>query len=69
MLAISEVIAFLTFLFFILETPNLEMLGILSIPLFIYFFPNSEPKAVDPRSNPAFTRLEPSPCPDWFTLS
>ena len=69
MLAISEVIAFLTFLFFVLETPNLKIFGILSIRLFINFFPNSDPKAFDPRSNPAFTRLEPSPCPDWFTLS
>ena len=62
--AISELNAFFTFLFFIFETPNLNMLGMLSIPLFINFFPNSEPKAFDPRSNPALIRFEPSPFPN-----
>ena len=65
----SEVIAFLTFLFFILETPNLKMLGILSIVLFIIFFPNSEPKDFVPSSIPVFARFEASPFPDGFTLS
>ena len=66
--AVSEVIAFLTFLFFIFDTPNLKMLGMLSIPLFINFFPNSEPIAFDPRSNPALIRFEPSPFPDFDFL-
>ena len=33
----------------------------LSIPLFINFFPNSVPIAFDPRSNLALIRFEPSP--------
>ena len=67
--AISEFNIFLTFLIFIFDTPNLKISGILSIPLFIIFFPNSDPIAFDPRSNPALIRFDPSPFPDWFTLS
>ena len=40
------------------------MFGMLSIPLFISFLPMSDPKAFDPRSKPAFIRLDPSPLPD-----
>ena len=67
--AISELNAFLTFLFFIFDTPNLKMFGMLSIPLFINFFPNSESIAFDPRSSPVLIRFEPSPFPDCFYLS
>ena len=45
------------------------MFGMLSIPLFIIFFPNPKPKAFVPSSIPAFARFEASPLPDWFTLS
>ena len=40
------------------------MLGMLSIPLFINFFPNSEPIAFEPRSGPALIRFEAIPFPD-----
>ena len=33
------------------------------MPLFISLLPNSELKAFDPRSNPAYTKSEPSPLP------
>ena len=61
--AISEFSAFFTFLFLIFEAPNLNIFGILSMPLFISFLPDSEPNAFAPRSNPAFTKFEPSPIP------
>ena len=61
---ISEFSARFTVLFFIFDAPNLKMFGMLSISLFISFLPMSDPKAFDPRSKPAFTRLDPSPLPD-----
>ena len=64
----SDCMARLTFLFFIFEAPNLKMFGMLSMPLFINLLPNSEPKAFDPSSNPAFARFEASPLPP-YTLS
>ena len=67
--AISELNIFLTFLFFIFDTPNLKIFGMLSILFFIIFFPNSDPITFDPRSNPALIRFDPSHFPDWFTLS
>ena len=60
----SDLIAPLTFWFLILEAPNLNMFGILSIPLFIIFYPNSEPKAFDPGSSPVFARFGDNPLPD-----
>ena len=36
----------------------------LPIPSFINFFPNLDPIAFDPRSNPVLIRFEPSPFPD-----
>ena len=62
-LAISESSARFTFLVLAFDAPNLNRFDILSMPLFISFLPNSEPKALDPRSNPAFTKSEPSPLP------
>ena len=40
------------------------MFGILSIPLYIIFFPNSDPIAFEPRLIPALNRVEPRPFPD-----
>ena len=67
--AISDSRAFLKFLFFTLEAPNLNRFGMLSIPLLISLLPNSEPKAFDPKSSPVFNRSVPIPLPVWFTLS
>ena len=68
MLAISDFIALLTFLFFIFETPNLNMFGMLSIPLFINLLPESELTVFDPSSNPAFARFDASPLPSCTLL-
>ena len=67
-LAISDFIALLTFLFFIFETPNLNMFGMLSIPLFINLLPKSEPIAFDTSSNPAFARFDASSLPSCTLL-
>ena len=64
-MTISELNVFFTFLFFIFDTPNLKMFGMLSIPLFVNFFPNSLPIAFDARSNPALIRFDPSPFTDY----
>ena len=61
--AISEFSARFTFSFLIFEAPNLNRFGIFPKPLFISFLPNSVPKAFAPRSNPAFTKFEPSSLP------
>ena len=66
---ISKLNAFWTFLFFIFDTPNSKILGILSIPLFINFFPNLELKAFVPRSKPALTRFDPSPFPNYANFA
>ena len=51
------------FLFFICFAPNLNMFGMLSKPLFINFLLNSELRALEPNSKPAFARLDASPYP------
>ena len=59
----SDFIALLAFLFFIFEAPNLNMFGMLSIPLFINLLPKSELIAFDPNINPALARFEANPLP------
>ena len=68
-LAMSEAIACCTFLFFIFDTPNLNIFGILSIVLFIISLPISDPKSFVPRSIPLFAKVEPSHFPDCCALS
>ena len=58
----SDFIALLTFLFFIFEAPNLNMFGMLSIPLFT-LLPKSELIAFDPNINPTLARFEANPLP------
>lgn len=63
--AISDSNALFTLLFFIFEAPNLNIFGMLSIPLFISFWPNCEPIAFNPSSNRVFAILAKIPFPDW----
>ena len=44
------------------------MFGILSMPLFINFLTNSEPKAFNPSSRPTFARLDARPLPDCLAF-
>ena len=72
MSAISDFSALCTFLFFIFDAPNLNIFGLLSMPLFINFLQNSEPKAFDPSSRPTFARLDARPltyCLVFFHLA
>ena len=69
MLAISELIAFFKFLFFIIETTYLKIFGILSTPLFISFFPREEFIAFDPISRPILAKFPASPLSDYFLAS
>ena len=69
MFATSESSALLKFLFFIFETPYLNIFGMLLMPLFISLFPIEEFKALDRISFPSFARYFPIPCPDCLRFS
>ena len=64
MLATTEFSALFKFLFFIFETPYLNIFGMLSTPLFISLFSREEFMAFDPISKPDFAKFSPIPFPD-----
>ena len=63
MSAISDSSALFMFLFFTFDLPNLNILGILSIPLLIIFLPMSDPMAFELKLIPAFNKFSPNPLP------
>ena len=67
-LTISESSARWTFLFYIFETPYLNTLGMLSIPLFIYFLPKVEFIACEPSLIPKLAKLLACPFPVCLRL-
>ena len=56
------------FLFFTFDLLNLNIFGMLSIPLLIIFFPMSEPSALELKFIPVFIRSLPSPLPVIFFM-
>ena len=61
--AISDSRAFFILWFFTFDLLNLNIFGMLSIPLLIIFLPMSEPIALEPKLSPVLSRSEPIPLP------